>query len=115
MGDEEIVVAVAVEVAGVDAHAASACAVGVDRAAREQRFVGEGAVAAVEPEEVGLHVVGDEEVGVAVAVEVAGDDAQRRPAAVGEPAARRDVLEGAVAAVAVEAIGHGRVGSTGPQ
>ena len=106
--DEEILVAVAVEVARGDAHAAFGIARGVQRGARQQPFVDEGAVVLVDPELVRRRVVGDVEVEPAVAVVVAGRDAQ--PGAVGLADAGRlgHVGEAAVAVVAVQASGTGR-------
>ena len=70
VGDEELGKAVAVDVLGVDAHARLRLAVHVVGGARELGGVVEGAVAAVEEEEVRVHVVGDVEVDQAVVVEV---------------------------------------------
>ncbi len=63
--------AIGVDVAAVDAHAGLRLAVAVEADARGIRHVGERAVAVVLVEEVPHHVVGDVDVGVAVAVEVA--------------------------------------------
>ena len=71
VGDEDVGKAVAVDVTAIDAHAGLRLAVAVEADARRVRHVGEGAVAVVLVEEVPHHVVGDVDVGIAVAVEVA--------------------------------------------
>ncbi len=69
LGDEEVVVAVVVEIAGVHAHAGFGLAFLRQRHARRQRRVPERAVVLVDPELIGLAVVGDVEVDPSVAVE----------------------------------------------
>ncbi len=71
VGDEDVGKAVALDVPAIDAHAGLGLAVAVEADARRIRHVGEGAVAVVLVEEVPHHVVGDVDVGIAVAVEVA--------------------------------------------
>ena len=87
VGDEEVGAAVAVDVLGVDAHARADAAGGVVARARGVGGILEGAVAPVEEHEIRAEVIGDVEVGPAVAVEVGGDDAQ--PPAVAAADARR--------------------------
>ncbi len=106
VGHEEVEVAVAVVVARVDAHRRLGEAVGIQRAAGEQGLVAEGAVALVEPQLVGRAVVGHVEVDPAVAVEVGGHRAQGLAVDGGQARGRRHVVEGAVAPVPVEAVGH---------
>ena len=62
MGHEQILVAVVVEVAGVDAHARFGVAVRVHRRTRQWPGVGERAVAPVHPELILVAVVGDVDV-----------------------------------------------------
>ena len=88
VGDEQILVAVVVGVAGVHAHAGLGLAVGAERGARQQPEVLERAVLLVHPQQVRLAVVGDVEVDPAVAVEVGGRHAQRRPEVVGDAGRR---------------------------
>ena len=106
VGDEEVLVAVGVEVAGGDAHAAFGIAGGVHRRARQQPLVRERAVALVDPELVRRGVVGDVEVEPAVAVVVAGRDAEARAVGLADAGRLGDVGEPAVALVAVEPVGH---------
>jgi hypothetical protein len=105
----QVVAAVTVVVAGVDPHAGLRVAVRRQRAPGEQRHLLERAVMLVDPQLVAGPVVGDVEVGPAIAVEVVGHDAQRGTVHRAEAGTRRNVLEGAVAAVVEEAPGH-RVG-----
>ena len=74
VGDEEILVAVGIEVAGVEAHARFRLAIAVQRRARQQRDIPERAVALVAPELVWRAVVGHVDVDPSVAVEVGGRD-----------------------------------------
>ena len=76
VGDEQLGKAVAVDVLGVDPHARLRHAVDVEGGARDLGDVVEGPVAAVEEEEVRVHVVGDVEVDQAVVVEVGRHDAE---------------------------------------
>ena len=75
---------------------------GVDRGAGQQRRVLERAVVLVDPQLVGLAVVGDVDVDPAVAVEVGGRDAERRPERAADQGAAGDVGERAVALVVIE-------------
>ena len=81
VGDEQLGKAVAVDVLGVDPHARLGHAVDVEGSARELGDVVEGAVAAVQEQEVRVHVVGDEDVDQAVVVDVGRHHAE--PVAVG--------------------------------
>ena len=103
VGDEDVGQAVAVDVAAIDAHAGLRLAVAVEADAGAVRDVGEGAVAVVPVEEIPHHVVGDVDVGVAVAIEVAERDAEALAGGVGDPRRPRDVGERAVAVVAKQA------------
>ena len=105
-GVEEIDEAGVGVVAGGDAHAGGLAAALVEGVAGGEGGVFEGAVALVEVEVVGGGVVGDEEVGFAVVVDV---DKERRKAIegvfVGDTGAFRGVGEGAVAVVVEEVVG----------
>ena len=74
--DQQIFIAVVVDVLGVDAHARLGRAVLVDRRAHHQRLVLEAALAAIDPQLIRHRVVGDEHVGPAVAVDIRDDDAE---------------------------------------
>ena len=74
------------------------------------RDVFEGAVAQVAIELVGLRVVGDQQVGPAVAIVIQQGHAQRFRRAVEDAALRRDIFERAVAAVAEEPAGFAVIG-----
>ena len=96
VGHEQLGEAVAVHVLGVDAHAPLDLAGLVRGGAGRSADVLERAVPLVQEQEVGAAVVGDVEVGPAVAVEVGGDDAEP-PAVAAEDAGRLGrVLERAV-------------------
>ena len=100
VGDEDVREAVAVDVGAVDAHAGLRLAVDVEADAGAVGDVGERAVAVVAVEEVADHVVGDVDVGVAVAIEVAERDAEALAGGIGDAGLLRDVGERAVAVVA---------------
>ncbi len=106
---EQVFVAVAVEVGGVDPHAGLRLAVRVERAPGEQRRVRERAVAAIDPELVGQAVVGDVEVEPAVAVEVPAHDAESRTVVGRDARLGGDRPEGPVTIVVEQSVGDGQV------
>ena len=110
VGQEEVLVAVVVEVARVHPHARLGHAQSAQRRAGQQPGLAERPVAAVDPQQVLDAVVGDVDVDPAVAVEVGGGDAERRT----EPAAgQRDVAhvdEPPLPRVAVQVIRRAAVG-----
>src|SRR5262245_8657024 len=77
--DEQVFVAVLVEIAGVDAHAAFGLTVSAKRRASEQRSIRERAAVPVHPQLIRRAIIGDVNVDPAVAIEVRGHDAERRP------------------------------------
>ena len=79
VGDEQLGKAVAVDVLGIDAHARLGHAVDVEGGSRDLGDVVEGAVAAVQEQEVRVHVVGDEDVDQAVVVDVGRHHAEPVP------------------------------------
>ena len=78
VGVEDVLVAIVVEVAGIDAHAGRGLPVAIERHACQQALVPERAVLLVDPEEVGQPVVGDVDIAPPVAVEVRHRDPQGR-------------------------------------
>ena len=109
MGHEQVLVAVAVEVARDHAHARLRLPQRVDGGARDLRVLDERAVALVHPHLVLDLVVRDVHVEPAVVVEVAGYHAQRRRGSLLEQRLRADVLEGAVAPAVQQGVGSQRV------
>ena len=109
VGHEEVVVAVGVEVAQIDPHARLAAPRAVHGHAVQQGAVGEGPVLLVDPQLVGLAVVGHVDVEPTVAAEIGGQDAEGRPVLAPRAGAGRHVLERAVPAVAIQAVGRRRV------
>ena len=79
IGDEQFGPAVAVDVLGVDPHAGLSLALDVEGRAAILRGVAKGAVTVVQEEEIGIPVVGDIEVDLAVAVEVGRDGREAVP------------------------------------
>ena len=79
IGDEQLGKPVAVDVLGIDSHARLGHPVDVERGPRHLRDVVERAVAAVQEQEVRVHVVGDEDVDQAVVVDVGGHHAEPVP------------------------------------
>ena len=102
--DQEVGVAVGIDVARRHAHAGLGDAVLVHRAAAERGFLQETKVPRVHPQLVDRHVVGDEQVDAPVAVEVRGRGA--KAVAEGEAKTGRGghVGEGAVAVVAEQLV-----------
>ena len=91
-----------VEIDRVDAHPGAGPAFLAERDAGLEAQLGEGAVAVVAIELVRLRVVGDEDVGPAVLVVVEQRHAERLRRHVEEAGLGGDVVEGAVALVAIE-------------
>ena len=106
VGDEQIFVAVEIEVARRDAHAALGIARRAQRRSRDEPFVDERPVAAVDPELVRPAVVRHVEIEPAVAVVVAGHDAEPRAVRPGNPRALGDIDEMAAAIVTKQTVGH---------
>ena len=108
-GDRDVEPAVAVEVAGVGAHAGLGTTLAVQGDAGHQPDALEAVAAPVAVEEVGIGVVGHEDVGPPVAVVVGGHHPEtvglRR---VGEAERLRRLLEGAVPLVLEEEVGGAR-------
>ena len=105
---EVVLQAISVNVSAIDSHAGLGAAGGVEGDAGLERRVFELAAAQVAPEEVRYRVVGDEEVDVAVGIEVGGQDTEalgEDSAAHGDPRRAGDVLKPAAAAVEVERVG----------
>ncbi len=100
--DEDVREAVAVDVAAVHAHAGLRLAVAVEADAGGIGDVDERAVALVLVEEIANHVVGDVDVGVAVAIEITEGDAEALAGGVGNARRLRDVGKRAVAVVAID-------------
>ncbi len=92
----------AVVVGGIGPHSGAGHAGLAEGHARGHAHVREGPLAPVAVQLVGLGVVGDEEVRPAVVVVVEHGHAQRLGVGVAQPRLDRDVLEGAVPAVAVQ-------------
>ena len=109
MADEDVFVTVIVDVTGVDAHVRLRRPALAHGAAGRERRLAKDAVPLVQPQEVGLTVVRHEQVYPAVPVEVRGDHPQRVADARAQATRCRDVDEGAVAAVAQETVGLGRI------
>ena len=109
--DEEIVVAVAVEVSRRDPHAAFRVPGRVQRGAGERPIVHERAVVVIDPELVGGRVVGDVEIEPAVAVQIIGDNAEPGAVGAGDPGRFGDVGEMAVTVVPIQTIGCRAIGS----
>src|ERR1019366_3499410 len=89
-------------IAGVRAHGSTRDSVFSEGDARGYGLFGKGTVLVVAVELVGLRVVGDEEVGPAVAVVVEEGDAQGLTGGVSEAGPLGDIFELAVAQIVVE-------------
>ena len=92
-------------VANCHAHGALRFPVLAERGARLKAHIHERAVTVVPIQVVRARIVGDEEIGASVAVEVAPDDTHTEaPVRIGDASLRRDVLERAIALVAIQRI-----------
>jgi hypothetical protein len=110
VGDGDAFHAGVVEIGGVHAHAGARLAVLAECHAGAYRDILEGSVAQVAVQLVGLRIVGDHQVGPAVAVVVEQRHTQRFGGAVEDPAPRRDIFKGAVPAVPEEPAGFAVIG-----
>ena len=104
LGDEEVLVTIVVEVAGVHPHVGLGHSGGAERRPPQQRAVPEGAVALVDPQLVLPLVVGDEQIEPAVVVVVGGSGAESRPELPPHPGLERHVRERPVAEIAVQPV-----------
>src|ERR1043166_5498096 len=109
--DEKIFLAPAERVADGHAHAGFGEAVFVVRRAAFDAKLAKGAVALVDPDVILRGVVGDEEVGPTVVVEVGGGDAQPGAERAIDAGAAGYVGEAVAAIVVIEARGYRRVGA----
>ncbi|MFO0890856.1 MAG: hypothetical protein U0790_17135 [Isosphaeraceae bacterium] len=105
VGDDDVIEPVAVVVTLGDPHVGLDLALAVDGDPPAPGDVLEGAVVAVAPEDIGLGVIGDEDVHPAVAVEVRRE-AAHAPAVPRHARALGDVGEGTVAVVPVKDVGQ---------
>ena len=106
VGDEEILLAVAVEVGRVHAHAGPRRAVGAERDFRREADLFPFALAAVREQEVLHRVVRDEEVHQPVVVDIGSDDAEGLAEGALDVGAAARQREGAVAVVVIERAGR---------
>ena len=102
VGHDEILVAVIVDVARIDAHPGLRLAEWSECRAGQEPAVLERPVVPVDPELVLFAIVGDVEIDPAVTVEVGGRHAQCRPELRGEAGRVGHIQEGAVAVVAIQ-------------
>src|SRR5260221_188858 len=102
MRDVEVLEAAAVDVGGVDGHACFVAAVFAGGDAGDEGDVFEGAVVIVEEKKIGPGVVGDGDVGPAVAVEIGENDAHAFCFGLADAGGIADVGEGTVVIVVVE-------------
>ena len=110
IGDGDAGQAGVVEIGGVDAHAGAGFAFFAEGDAGFDGHILESAVALIAIELVGLGVVGDEQVGPAVAIVVEHGDAERFRTGVEDAALGGDVFESSVAAIVKEPAGFAAVG-----
>ncbi len=106
---EEVLVAVVVEIAGIDPHARFGMTLTGDRDASGECLISKRPVAQVDPEQVLAAVVGDVDIGPSIVVEVAGHDPEAAAEAVARQRAAGHVGKRPVTAVPIETIGRGRV------
>src|SRR5258707_208932 len=110
IGDEDAGRAGVIVIGGVNAHAGAGYAVFTEGDTGDDGFFGEGAVAIVAIELVGLGVVGEEKIGPAVVVVINDGDAESFGSEIRETGFFGDVFESAVAAIVPEADGGAFVG-----
>ena len=109
--EEEIFMAVVVEIAGIDAHARLGFAELVHRDAGPKSGLLERAVALVDPQEILRAVIRHEDVDPSIAVEIGRRDAERRSEPSTDESLGRDVDEFSIANVVIQTIRLAAVGS----
>ena len=113
VGDEDVRVAVAIEVLGVHTHAGFRGAAVVEGGKGELRAFPKRAVALIQPQVIGRAVVGDIEVCVAIAIEITCRHAEGGRRDLGEAGGAADVVEAPAAEVAEETVRDRRIGGGG--
>ena len=108
IGDHDIGTAIIIVVAEIRAHAGEGLAILVVSNARQQPDFAERAVAVVVVEKTLHRIVGDEDVGEAIAVVVGERDAQSFAIGIGDAGFLGNVGEGAVSIVVIENVGRRR-------
>src|SRR5215471_13105153 len=104
--DDQILVAVVVEVTGIHTHPSFRFTTRIHRHARDQPGILESPVVPVDPELIRLPVVRDINVDPAIAIEVSGHHAERRAEFPGDTRGNTDVGERPVPIVPVKPAWH---------
>ena len=102
--DEQVEVAVLLVVEGLHAHSRLSLSAARERAAERERTITEAAVRALDPQLIRQHVVRDEEIGAAIAIEVRGRHAQAVAEGGAQPRGDADVLEASCTEVAIQRV-----------
>src|SRR6266481_2076063 len=97
------------EVTDIHAHAGTRFAVGAEGQTRFDSYVFEFSVAQIAIQLVGLSVIGDEEIGPAVLIEIQHSHTERLGTGIKNSAGGSDVFEGAVATIAEKPAGFSAV------
>src|SRR6266513_2328326 len=107
MSHKYVLGSVAVKITGIHSHAGLRLSVPINRSSRQQSPVLECAVLLIDPELIGVPIVGDVCIYPPVAVEVSRNHAKSSSEILAESGCRRDILEGPVTLVVKQAIPHG--------
>ena len=113
VGDQDVDIAVPVEVLGGNAHARARHSIRGIGCPRDQSSLGEGSIPLVEPEVVGCTIVGDVEVDPPVLIEVAADDPERWSGDFADPRFDGHVTKAPVSLIAEELVRDRTVGRWG--
>ena len=113
--DKEIQIAIVLDVDGLDAHACLRDSLDIERTASDQGLIGERTVTGVDPQLIHRAIVSRVDILAAIAIKIATRDAEAVAVGVIEFRLASDVFEGAIAAVSIQGIGRGLVGSAGDQ
>jgi hypothetical protein len=101
---QNVAIAVHVVIGQRDSHSGLRRAVLIDRTSAQERFVDEAQIALIDPQLIEHGVVGDEQIRLAVGIEVRGHDSQSVAQIRGQPGGLGSVGERAVSVVAVERV-----------
>src|SRR6266513_4639837 len=107
MSHKYVLGSVAVKITGIHSHAGLRLSVPINRSSRQQSPVLECAVLLIDPELIGVPIVGDVCIYPPIAVKVSRNHAEPPPEILADSGRRRDILKGPVTLVMKQAISHG--------
>src|ERR1700761_1124112 len=106
MSDKDIFAPGAVDICDIDAHTRFGRSIDIYRNASLKRFVAKGTVLLVDPQLIGIAVIGNEEIWPAIAVQVRGNHSEAIANGLGYSRLDRDILEHSISQIMIEDARH---------